>query len=160
MLQWNCRSIRKNIFSLKFLIDSIKPIVICLQETWLVDNTDLNYMKNILKNHEFYFKKRHSPSGGVGLLIHKSIPHIENNLNSHLEAIAYNIKYKNKLITVCSLYLPPAKKITVNSLDNIFNKYFNQHILMGDINGHNTLWGSQQNNYRGNKFANFINKSI
>ena len=30
---------------------------------------------------------------------------------------------------------------------------------MGDINGHNTLWGSQQNNYRGNKFANFINKS-
>ena len=89
-------------------------------------------------------------------MILKTIPQIAIHLNTHLEAIAYNIKYKSKMISICSLYFPPGKAFTVNSLQNLDEQLLPHHIIMGDINGHNTLWGSPKSNYRGNKYAKFI----
>ena len=140
------------------LIEStVKPIAICLQETWLMNETNIQNIKEIFNKYNLYFKNRNTPNGGVGIMILKTIPQFATNLNTHLEAISYNIKYKSKLISICSLYLPPKKHFTIKSLEQLDDELLPHHIIMGDINGHNNLWGSVKNSYRGVKYAQFIN---
>ena len=102
--------------SLKHLIYIFKPYVICLQETCLLDNTDITDLKARFDKYHFYFKNRNGPHGGVGMLIHESLPHTRIFLNSIHEAIAFNIRINSKLLSICSIYLPGKSKFTVNSL--------------------------------------------
>ena len=48
ILQWNCRSLSKRIYTLKHLVNTIKPFIIALQETFIVDDTNLTTLKNVL----------------------------------------------------------------------------------------------------------------
>ena len=94
VIQWNCRSIRKQLNSLNTLVHIVKPIAICLQETWLLDATNIQNIKETFDKYNLYFKNRTTPNGGVGLMILKTIPQVPTNLNTHLEAIAFNINIK------------------------------------------------------------------
>ena len=51
ILQWNCRSIKANYEELTLLVNELKPVALCLQETFLKDTDQftLKYHSVILK---------------------------------------------------------------------------------------------------------------
>ena len=163
-LQWNCRSLNKRRFTLKHLVNIIQPVAICLKETFLINDKDLINLKTMFKDFNFYFHNRNrigaaNPRGGVAIMVHKDVPQKSLPLRSHLEAVAVDIIFKKKKVSICSLYLPPGVNFTVSSLTALTNEFAQHHILMGDFNAHNTLWGSERISYEGRKVAEFVNNS-
>jgi exonuclease III len=104
ILQWNCRGLRANFKELKFLIDEYHSYIVCLQETRLPENNNIN-----LRGYSIYHKiLNNNPTfaGGVSNLIHNSIPSSPLSLTTSLQAVATRITLHRPL-TICNLYLPP-----------------------------------------------------
>ncbi|GFW49936.1 putative RNA-directed DNA polymerase from transposon X-element [Trichonephila clavipes] len=53
------------------------------------------------------------------------------------------------LITVCCLYLPPNAVIHQQDMYNLVDQLPAPFVILGDFNGHSTLWGSGKTNSRG-----------
>ena len=80
----------------------------------------------------------------------------------------------HKPVNICSIYIPPHNPINNEKL-NKQNKFLNPHILLGDINSHNTIWGCLKTNKKvldlekvinsnnlcilNNKFSTYLNPS-
>ena len=62
-------------------------------------------------------------------------------------------------ITICSVYIPPSFSLNSQHLDNLLQQLPSLYILLGDFNGHNILWGGQNNDSRGELIENFITKN-
>ena len=62
----------------------------------------------------------------------------------------------NELATV---YIPPSFSLNSQHLDNLLQQLPSPYILLGDCNGHNILWGGQNNDSRGELIENFITKN-
>ena len=143
-LQWNCRSINKRKFTLKHIVTITQPVAIALQETFLVNDSDLSELKKLFREFNFYFHNRTrigaaNPRGGVAIMVHKDVPQKLLPLKSNLEAVAVDLVYRKRPISFCSLYLPPNVNFTVHSLIALSKELSQHHILMGDFNAHNTL---------------------
>ncbi|GFW85734.1 putative RNA-directed DNA polymerase from transposon X-element [Trichonephila clavipes] len=52
-------------------------------------------------------------------------------------------------VTVCCLYLPPNTVIHQHDLNNLVDQLPAPFVILGDFNGHSTLWGSAKTNPRG-----------
>ncbi|KFM68908.1 hypothetical protein X975_14817, partial [Stegodyphus mimosarum] len=94
-------------------------------------------------------------SGGVGLLISHNFPSSVFPLQTNLQAIAAQLNI-HRLITICSLYLSPNENISQSDLDDLINQLPPPFILIGDLNGHNPLWGSADINSRGRQIEKMI----
>ena len=145
ILQWNCRSLYDKRFELINIIGIAKPLAICLQETYSITDKDMLEIKNLFKNFIFYFKCRerngqHNPGGGVAIMIHKDVPHSHKLINTSLEAIVVDIKFRSKQISICSLYLSPSKNFTTQSLKDMSDQLLDHHVIVGDFNAHNITW--------------------
>ena len=55
----------------------------------------------------------------------------------------------DKDITICSIYIPPSFFLKTEHLDSLLKQLPSPYLLLGDFNGHNILWGSKENNSRG-----------
>ena len=66
----------------------------------------------------------------------------------------------HRTISVCSIYIPPRSKIVEKDLDEIVNQLPTPFLLLGDFNGHNFIWGSDDINDKGRIIKNFINKTM
>ena len=44
-------------------------------------------------------------------------------------------------VTLCSLYIPPSQNLHQTDLDSLVEQLPKPFIIMGDLNGHNPLWG-------------------
>ena len=140
----------------------ISPIAICLQETYSINDKDMLEIKDMFKNFHFYFKCRdrigqHNPGGGVAIMINKEVPHTHRLINTELEAISVDIKFRSKLISICSLYLPPNRNFTTQSLKILSDQLLDHHLILGDFNAHNVSWGSLQTDNKGTLVSDFIN---
>ena len=62
----------------------------------------------------------------------------------------------DKDITICSIYIPPSFSLKIEHLDSLLKQLPSPYLLLGDFNGHNILWGSKENNSRGEIIENFI----
>ncbi|GFY12846.1 putative RNA-directed DNA polymerase from transposon X-element [Trichonephila clavipes] len=69
-------------------------------------------------------------------------------LLTSLQAVAVRI-HSTSLITVCCLYLPPNAIINQQDLNNLVDQLHAPLVILGDFNGHSTLWGSVKTNPRG-----------
>ncbi|GFW24991.1 putative RNA-directed DNA polymerase from transposon X-element [Trichonephila clavipes] len=69
-------------------------------------------------------------------------------LHTSLQAVAVRI-HSTSLITVCCLYLPPNTVIHQHDLINLVDQLPAPFVILGDFNGHSTLWGSAKTNPRG-----------
>ena len=65
----------------------------------------------------------------------------------------------HRTISICSIYIPPRSKIVEKDLDEIVNQLPSPFLLLGDFNGHNFIWGSDDFNDKGRIIENFINKN-
>jgi len=153
IIQWNCRSFKANYDELSLLIHDHNPIAICLQETFLKENDTITIKHFSIYNH--YNIGAGRASGGVSIIVNNDAPHAPISLNTNLQAVAVKISL-HKPVTLCSIYLPPGHVLDIRDLDGLMDQIDGPFILLGDFNGHNVLWGCDDNNDRGKKLEDFI----
>lgn len=155
-LQWNCNGFKSHFNDLKILTRELNPFCIALQETNL-----LGHENRTLKNFKIFRKDGPDPNHGyhgVLLAIHESIYSEPITLNTNLQAVAAKIHH-HFAFSICNLYLPQDPSIEVHHLLEILNQLPRPVLFVGDLNGHNPLWGSKDLNSRGKKIENFIELS-
>ncbi|GFU40376.1 putative RNA-directed DNA polymerase from transposon X-element [Trichonephila clavipes] len=89
-----------------------------------------------------------SVSGGVCILTSLDVPSSALPLHTSLQAVTVRI-HSTSLFTVCCLYLPPNDVIRQQDLNDLVNQLPAPFVILGDLNGHSTLWGSVKMNPRG-----------
>ncbi|GBN19842.1 hypothetical protein AVEN_198109-1, partial [Araneus ventricosus] len=137
---------------LKDILNSYQPACVALQETHLKP-------ENSFRLHGYIvFRKDHPAnraSGGVDLLISNNIPSSLLTLNTPFQAIGAQI-FTHKLITVCSLYSPPNTHIDQTNLNNLMLQLPEPFVILGDLNGHSQIWGSDDTNSRGRQIEKLL----
>lgn len=152
-LQWNCRGLLSNYDDLNHLLEEHCPIAFCLQETYLKECNS-----NVLKHFQVFRKDRvqsSRTSGGVAVVVQRGFPCSEVVLQTSLEAVATRILV-DRIITVCSLYIPPSHQLTLEELDGLVSQLPPPFLLLGDFNAHNSLWGSDRRDARGALIERFL----
>ena len=140
IIHWNIRGFHANYNNLSLMLGQETPAVVCLQETLLSDGKS---------SHVAGYKGFDSPNPvssskrGVSLLVHKSNLCSEVRLNTPLEAVAVMVSL-NKTITVCSLYLSPSSVVSKQHLEDLISQLPRPFLLLGDLNGHSPMWGSDR----------------
>lgn len=128
-------------------------MALCLQETYLQPvNQNVLRRFNVFRKDRLYAAR---PSGGVAIVTQKHVPCVEVSLNTSLEAVAVRL-LTDRLITVCSLYIPPGYSLTVHELECLTEQLPTPFLIMGDFNAHNPLWGSCRRDTRGSVIERFV----
>ena len=144
-IQWNLRGFQANLEELALLSRRYKPTVFGLQETFLTNSKTPSFSGfNILNKHSL----NNRATGGVALLINKSHLFSEVHLNTLLPAVAARVTL-NKVVTFCSIYLPPSDHVAKADLINLIEQLPSPFVLLGDFNGHSPVWGNESYNSRG-----------
>ena len=55
----------------------------------------------------------------------------------------------NKVVTFCSIYLPPSDHVAKTDLINLIEQLPSPFVLLGDFNGHSPVWGHESYDSRG-----------
>ena len=61
-----------------------------------------------------------------------------------------------KTITICSIYLSPSSIVSKLQLERLIAQLPKPFLLLGDMNGHSPLWGSDNTNSQGKVLEDFI----
>lgn len=154
ILQWNCRGFLNKKCEFKLLIQQFKPLAFCLQETHLLPKNIISGFAgfNIYRND--YVDGRVA-SGGVMLLIHKSIYSESVSVESNCQVVAARVKLPGLDLTLCSIYTP-IQNFTEHDFQSIVYQLPQPYLVSGDFNAHNQLWGSSSRNHNGKQIENFF----
>ena len=115
-----------------------------MQETFLTNSKTPSFSGfNILTKHSLNDRA----TRGVALFINKSYLFSEVHLNTPFQAVAARVTL-NKVITFCSIYLPPSDHVAKTDLINLI-ELPSPFVLLGDFNGHSPVWGNESYNSRG-----------
>ena len=97
-------------------------------------------------------------SGGSSLLVHSSLPQRQIKLKTDLQVLAVSVTLE-KEVTFCSVYILPFHPLRSDQLSSLLQQLPSPYMLVGDFNGHNVLWGSNDNDPRGEFIEYFITKN-
>ena len=139
-LQWNLRGIGANSAELSYLLDNLRPKVVCLQETKLPPNHNYRPPKTYSAYHQIHTDNLIA-SGGNTILVNNKTLHRQIHLNTQLQATAIRATL-HKAITVCSVYIPPERHLHLRELDELRDQLPKPFIILGDLNAHSSLWDS------------------
>ena len=153
IIKWNYRSLKANNEETLLLLKDYEPAALCLQETHLKD-TDNVSIRNYTAFHTFATNNDRA-AGGVSVLANNNAPHTHIPLYSSLQAVAVSLTL-HRVITLCSIHIPPTSRLSPKDLDDLVPKLPSPFILLGDFNGHNILWGSNDINDKGRIIESFI----
>ena len=156
IIQWNCRGLKPNYNEVSLLISEYNPSVFCFQETFLKPDDNISLRGFNVYNYVHTDCLR--PSGGASIFVKSSFPQRKIDLQTELHATAVSVTLDRE-ITICSVYIPPSFSLNSQHLDNLLQQLPSPYILLGDFNGHNILWGGQNNDFRGELIENFITKN-
>ena len=156
LIQWNCRGIKPRYEELLLLLTLLRPSVFCLQETYLKPEDNFTF-KNFKTNHHIHSDCLRA-SGGSSVLVNLSLPQREIKLKADLQAVAVSVTLE-KEITICSVYIPPSFSLRSEHLNSLLQQLPSPYMLLGDFNGHNVLWGSNDDDHRGELIKDFIRKT-
>ncbi|GFV60426.1 putative RNA-directed DNA polymerase from transposon X-element [Trichonephila clavipes] len=96
-----------------------------------------------------------SVSGGVCIFTSLDVPSSALPLHTSLQAVAARI-HSMSLITVCCFYLPPNTVIHQHDLSNLVDQLPAPFVILGDLNGHSTLWSTAKTNPRGRQIEHVL----
>ena len=153
IIQWNCRGLKPKFDEISLIISQQKPSIFCLQETFLKPDDKITPKGFNIYNYIHSDCQR--PSGGSSIFVKSSCPQRNIDLTTELQATAVSVTL-DKEITICSIYIPPSFSLKTEHLDSLLKQLPSPYLLLGDFNGHNILWGSKENNSRGELIENFI----
>ena len=149
ILQWNTRGLVGKFPAFQAIFADKKPAVAALQETHFNDS-DNNKFK--IQGYSWY---RHNVSatvrkGGTAILIENSIPHTQVQLTTSLDCVAVSLTIQHVKLTVISLYISPTvPDPTEQQLTQLFSQITGPMLILGDLNGHHSSWGSVNQSKRG-----------
>ena len=90
------------------LIQKFNTLVLCLQKTYVTDHADVNIL--FFGKYSFYNKIgsviENKVSGGVTIMVIKSVPHSEIRLNTRLQAVAIRVSIQNTITLCLTLWTP------------------------------------------------------
>ena len=69
------------------------------------------------------------------------------NIDSELQVIAVKTTV-HKPVNICSIYVPPHHPINDKKHNKLIEEIPKFHLLLGDLNSHNTIWGCLKTNKR------------
>ena len=156
IIQWNCRGLRSNYNDLAILLQDHSPTAVCLQETNLKPNTNISF-KNYTMVNCFGPANNERDCWGVSILVKDGTPHQHITLKTNLQAVAVNINC-HRPMTICSVYLPPNRSVDVVELRQLVKQLPKPFMLLGDFNGHHTMWGCRDINPRGRIIEDFLSE--
>ena len=156
IIPWNCRGLKPNYNEVSLLISEYNPSVFCFQETFLKPDDNISLRGFNIYNYVHTDCLR--PSGGASIFVKSSFPQRKIDLQTELQATAVSVTLDRE-ITICSVYIPPSFSLNSQHLDNLLQQLPSPYDLLGDFNGHNILWGGQNNDSRGELIENFITKN-
>lgn len=154
IMYWNIRGLIRNLDDISELLRYYQPKVFCVQETHLSSK-----QVNFLRRYAVYRKDRDeasTSSGGVAIVVDKSIPCHHIVLQTPLEAVAVRAILFNKLVSICSIYIPPHYQLTKEELYTLIKQLPEPYIIVGDFNAHNILWGDSRCDQRGRLVENLL----
>ena len=154
IIQWNCRGFRANYDELVILTAETRASIICLQETYLKP-ADSYFVRNFHMYNSYGNVVQERSTGGTTILVRQGIIHSHISLNTNLQATAVRLTL-HKTFTICSLYISPSSHVTNSELNNLYEQLPHPCLLLGDFNGHHSLWGSTHTNSRGRTIEEFI----
>lgn len=157
IIQWNCRGLLTNFDDINDMADKHHAICISLQETYLHTQDLCQFRRWNISRKDRTDAAR--TSGGVAVLTEKSLPVRTIPLRTNLEAVAVQIS-ASRLVTVCSLYLPPSMTVEERELDDLVRQLPQPFLLLGDFNAHNRLWGSGRTDRRGRIVENVLSSNV
>ena len=146
VISWSCQGFFAKYTEFKCLLNEFSPYIINLQET--------KYRANFvpkLNKYNGYYKNVDSQTishGGVCSFVHEDIHSIPINLNTDLQAVAFQISYPFEHV-ICNLYLPGSTIVDKQKLVHLINQLGQKFILVGHFNAHNPPWGSVKLDNRG-----------
>ena len=83
-------------------------------------------------------------ANGTAIAIRKEISH--KRLTTRTTILEVYVVRKR---TRCSIYLPPIDQVTEENMTDLLEQFTAPMILLGNINSHNPLWGSEKMRTRG-----------
>ena len=139
----NIRGINSKITSLKDIVDEINPHIICLNETHLDQNENIE-----IDNYEFVNNNNKKGKGGVSIGVRKDILHLCSELSrktKEYEMLWMKISNnKNINIRIGNIYAPQENKTKKKTIEEMYDQIANNKIeaekanesflLMGDFN--------------------------
>lgn len=143
---WNCNGFFTHLPDIQLFIHNYQPKIIALQETHLQPHQQI-YLRNYTIINRPYISETRA-KGGVLLAVDSSIYTEKIQLNTNLQAAATRL-FLTSAISVCSIYLPPNKKIDKAELSDLISSLPSPFILLGDFNAHNIIWGGRYKNDHG-----------
>ena len=170
ILQININGISNKLQELELLIDTLKPDIICIQETKLNKARKSPQLPHYTTNRTD--RQNSKTGGGLITFIHNSITYTELPPNPHNKGLIESQTFKihlntNKYLHVSNIYIPP--RDTTNPLhtqeDEIITASFtyltslSNSIITGDINAHSNLWHSPITDHRGTHIQDILNNS-
>ena len=140
----NIRSLPRNFEELELEIEQLaqRPDIICLNETWLKNNSDNNIFQ--IQGYEpLYSCARIKRGGGIGIYFNTGSDHriIKQKKDNNIQILSALIKtqIKQKIVVIC-VYIPPnfLNNATFESMQNYLDGLTlgpeTDHIVCGDFN--------------------------
>ncbi|GFW34295.1 putative RNA-directed DNA polymerase from transposon X-element [Trichonephila clavipes] len=128
------------------------PVCVALQETFLKSCHTAK-----IRRYDWVRKDTDGSSVCESVCIFTSldVPSSALPLRTSLQAVAVRIQSKS-LFTVCCLYLLLNALIYQQDWNNLVDQFSAPFVILGDFNGHITLWGSVKTNPRGRQIEQVI----
>lgn len=155
LLQWNCNSYSVHLAELRQLISSFSATIVCLQESRFRPGHETT-----MRHFKLFSKDRVDgavAAGGVCTLVHSSLFSEEVPLRTQLEAVAVRTSLP-VMATVCNVYIPPDSQPDYDQLVDLVSQLPPPFLLLGDVNAHNTIWGSATTSGKGRDFERLIRR--
>ena len=148
IIQWNTQGISTSKQDILKLIEQHKPAVLAIQETQLGNDFMIRLPAyNGLCKQGNYNRRFH---GGVAMYIHSNIPFMEVKIDTNYQILAVTLSLGPlRNLTVLNAYVPGSVELDKNEFNRILRALPKPYLLMGDLNGHNPLWGPDERDARG-----------
>lgn len=148
LIQWNPNGFFAHYEEIKQLISTFDPVIICIQETLLRSDSQFK-----LKGFNGFSRAVELPldqrvRGGVGILVKENMFAEQIAISQDIQAVAVRVHYPRP-ITICSIYFPPGQPLNSAVIEDLINSLPKPRLICADVNGRNTIWGSEQTCNRG-----------
>lgn len=154
IVQWNIQSFFSHKYALEVIVAQHKPNIIALQETHIINrNIQLLHLPGYYIYH--HNKDYGYAKSGIALLVSKSL-NVTKHIQSSGDLLFQTVTIKGtKDLHITNIYKEGDVTLTANMVSCIDTSSPGYHLVIGDVNSQNPLWGSSTLSPSGTIWENF-----
>ena len=99
------------------------------------------------------------PGSGLAMLVRSDSGYTRLALNTTLQAMAIQLDFHPKLLTICNLYISPRDVLSYNDIRDLTDQLPRPFLLGGDMNAKSALWGNDITGQRGQAVEDLLNRT-